>query len=360
MWSDVTADVHQALERVGRSGYYILGPEVSMFEEKLAAYSGMSYAVGTGNGLDALEIGLRALGVKPGDRVLTTPLSAFASSLAIVRVGAVPVFADTDDRGLLDLDVCRSAMRAGRVAWLLPVHLYGIAMDLDALGALRDEFGVSILEDCAQAVGARWNGRPVGAVAGVGAISFYPTKNLGAMGDAGAIITDSAEVAGKAKALRNYGESSKYEHVHVGLNSRLDELHAAILKDVFLPRLPDWMEKRRAVAGSYIAGISNDRVRILETSIDRSVWHIFAVAVAPQRRTEFMKFMDASGVSVAVHYPKLISDQDAIRNECRFEVYGSLDKAAQLCASEVSLPMHPYLTSEEVAHIIETVNQWRG
>src|SRR6266581_6477192 len=200
-WKAVGTDVLAAVDRVGASGWYILGREVERFESALASVWGLPHAIGVGNGLDAIEIGLRCLGIRQGDRVLTTPLSAFATTLAVMRCGGVPVFVDTDASGLLDLDRCRDLLlRDRQIRFLVPVHLYGHCADLERLEALRDEFRLGIVEDCAQAIGARFKGRGVGTVGQVAAVSFYPTKNLGALGDGGAVLTADEAIARRARA----------------------------------------------------------------------------------------------------------------------------------------------------------------
>ncbi len=296
-WELVRNDALSALEKVGGSGWYVLGREVEAFEAELAAYFGVSAAVGVGNGLDALEIALRCLGVGAGDRVLTTPLSAFATSLAIVRAGAVPVFCDVDECGLIDLEQCRSVLReVGGLKGFLPVHLYGQALDLDGLASLQSEFELSMVEDCAQSIGATWRGRPAGATAAVSATSFYPTKNLGALGDGGAVLATTPPLAEQARMLRNYGQSSVYSHDRVGLNSRLDELHAAVLRMALLPRLDELTARRRAVAGRYLAEIRHPLLQLPRTAeFSQSVWHLFVLRVAPGRRRAFMRYLDERG-----------------------------------------------------------------
>jgi dTDP-3-amino-3,4,6-trideoxy-alpha-D-glucose transaminase len=205
MWQATRENVMAAVEEVGSSGWYILGKHVREFESALAAAWGVRYAVGTASGLDAIEIGLRALGCGPGEKVLTTPLSAFATTLAIVKTGATPVFADTDRFGLIDLDVCEVLLKKRTdIRYCVPVHLYGHPIDSGRLGRLRDQFGLAVIEDCAQSIGAA-----SGTVGQASATSFYPTKNLGAIGDGGALLTSDPELRDKACALRDYGQTAK-------------------------------------------------------------------------------------------------------------------------------------------------------
>jgi dTDP-3-amino-3,4,6-trideoxy-alpha-D-glucose transaminase len=359
-WEDVREDAVTAFERAGASGWYILGEEVRGFEAALASRWGLAHAVGVASGLDALEISLRILGCGPGDRVLTTPLSAFASTMAIVKLGAVPVFADTDERGNIDLDRCRNLLqRRSDLRYFLPVHLYGHPLDLDALARLRDEFDLRMVEDCAQALGARWCGKAVGSVGQLAATSFYPTKNLGAMGDGGAILTNQADFDAHARRLRFYGETARYQHGEIGYNSRLDEVQAAILRCAFLPRLERWLHRRRAIAEAYIEGIHHAGVRVTRSPRGAdSAWHLFPVFVAPEHRGAFQEHLKQAGVVTGIHYPAVIPQQPAMKDrpyECADD--GAI--ARHLCASEVSLPIHPYLTDSEIGHVISAVNGWR-
>ncbi|HEX8689781.1 MAG TPA: aminotransferase class I/II-fold pyridoxal phosphate-dependent enzyme, partial [Solirubrobacterales bacterium] len=227
-WEDVGEEALEAVDRVGRSGWLVLGEEVRGFEEELAAWWGIPHAVGVASGLDALEIGLRAAGVPAGARVLTTPLTAFATSLAVVRAGAEPVWCDVEDSGGIDLDRVEAALRKDdSIRALLPVHLYGHPVDPAALERIAAEHGVLVVEDCAQSAGASRAGRATGTAGIAAATSLYPTKNLGAMGDGGVLLTADPELAERARALRDYGQRRRYEHVELGLNSRLDELQAA-------------------------------------------------------------------------------------------------------------------------------------
>ena len=222
-------DMAVAVERVLASGWYILGKEVESFERQWAQACGVAHGVGMGNGLDAIEVALRALDIGPGDEVITTPMTAFATVLAVLRAGATPVLADIDPQtALLAPESVRRVLSARTRAVLL-VHLYGQLRGMEEWGRLCGERGIALIEDCAQAHFARWRGRSAGAFGRAGAYSFYPTKNLGALGDAGMLVTNDPALAARAACLRNYGQSERYHHPELGLNSRLDELHAAIL-----------------------------------------------------------------------------------------------------------------------------------
>jgi dTDP-3-amino-3,4,6-trideoxy-alpha-D-glucose transaminase len=360
-WTDVGSDVLDAVRRVGESGWYILGREVQDFEQALTVSCGLRHAVGVASGLDAIELALKALGCKTGDRVLTTPVSAFATTLAIVKLGAVPVFADVDAYGLIDLTACREALRRRpEIRFFVPVHLYGHALDLRAVSALAEEFDCGVVEDCAQAIGARSEGCPVGTVGALAAISFYPTKNLGALGDGGAVLTGSADHAAAARSLRDYGQSTKYRHTVIGYNSRLDELQAALMSSAHLPRLSAWTERRRQIAGQYVAGIDNPLIRIPGAPEgSESSWHLFPVIVAAERKADFIGHMKLSGVLCGEHYPIAIPDQPAMQTvPC--EMADSCERARQWCSSQVSLPIHPYLSDDEVDRVMEAANAWNG
>jgi dTDP-3-amino-3,4,6-trideoxy-alpha-D-glucose transaminase len=359
-WQAIRSSVLEAVDRVGQSGQLILGKEVETFEKCLAGHLGIKHAIGVGNGLEALEICLRALGIGPDDKVITTPLSAFATTLAVMRIGAMPVFVDVDDLGQINLEQCRQLLRRDlSIRCLLPVHLYGFGVSLRKLAEIRDEFGLIVIEDCAQSIGCRVEGMNPGTVGRAAATSFYPTKNLGAMGDAGAVLTNDDEVAHRARAMRNYGQSSRYVHDQFGLNSRLDELQAAILHQAFLPRLPEWIARRQRIAAQYLEGITNPAIELLRPPPHVSAgWHLFPVLVDQNKREQFCDHLRNQGIVTGIHYPRLIPDQQALREYRRYETPVPLENARRFAASEVSLPIHPFLPDAEVQSIIKACNQW--
>ena len=359
-WQDTSEHVLEAVREVGESGWYVLGKQVAAFEVALGAQLDAAHVIGCASGLDAIELALRALGLRPGQKVLTTPTSAFATTLAVVRAGGVPVFVDVDESGLLDLERAAQCLAADpSIRFVLPVHLYGHALELARLEQLAQRFEVVIVEDCAQAIGARSAGRPVGSVGRAAALSFYPTKNLGALGDAGALLTPVSEVAAHARRLRDYGQSTRFVHETIGLNSRLDELHAAILLRAFLPKLPGWTARRRMLAQRYTSALEGHRyVRPLPVPAgSESVWHLYPVTVAPAQRAALQAHLQACGVPSGVHYPKTIPSQPALR-EVPFEVHGALARAEALAQSELSLPIHPYLSDDEAVRVIEPVRSF--
>jgi dTDP-4-amino-4,6-dideoxygalactose transaminase len=355
-WAEIGPAAIGAVERVGASAWYILGKEVDAFEGKLAKFWGVLHAVGVANGMDAIEIALRALDLQPGQKVLTTPFSAFATTLAILRAGGVPVFADVDDNGNIDLEQCREVFSRERsIRFFVPVHLYGNPLDLEKLAGLRRDFDLVIVEDCAQAIGAKHSGRTVGTVGQAAATSFYPTKNLGALGDGGALLTNDPRIASRAKALRNYGQSALYLHDELGLNSRLDELHAAVLSDALLPNVQHWTEARRQTAARYLREIRHHRT--IEASPSAApVWHLFPIFVDPAKRDNARERLRESGVASGVHYPRVIPEQAAMRLSPSYEVVLEPTNARRLAASELSLPIHPFLREDEVQAVIKCCN----
>jgi dTDP-4-amino-4,6-dideoxygalactose transaminase len=351
-WAEVRIDVLAAVERVGGSGWLILGEEVAAFEADLAAWWGAPFAVGVASGLDAIEIALRCAGIEPGDRVLTTPLTAFATTLAIMRLGAEPVWCDVRPSGGLDLEQALVAVRDDpTIRGAVPVHLYGHPLDPSGLSALRDA-GIAVVEDCAQSAGARRDGQPTGAVGVAAATSLYPTKNLGAMGDGGVILTSDAELADRARRMRDYGQARRYEHVEVGLNSRLDELQAALLRSAMLPRLTHWVSRRREIADRYLRGLRATGLRPIVPEAGQSANHLFPVQVVDRDPAEVAQRLAQRGVGVGRHYPFLCPDQPAALGRGRS--IDSLPNARAIAAQELSLPIHPHLREEEVELVIGT------
>lgn len=360
-WADVRTDAVSAFDDLGASGWYILGHEVQQFESALAAYWRLPHAIGVASGLDAIEIALKVLGCRAGDKVLTTPLSAFATTLAIVKIGALPVFCDVDEFGLLDLELAAETLAADEsIRYFVPVHLYGHALNLPQLQGLQNRFHLAIVEDCAQSIGASFDGILAGHVGALAATSFYPTKNLGALGDGGAILARSEEHDRIARSLRDYGQVNKYQHELIGYNSRLDELQAAILRRVGLARLDDWTARRKHISSEYMAGIRNESVRVPGApSQSESCWHLFPVLVDPNLRDDFLAHLSRNGIGAGIHYPATIPDQKAM-TKAEFKISaGGLERARSFCRSEVSLPVHPYLTDDEVSTVINVINRWR-
>lgn len=345
----------KAAERVIRSGWYILGNEVKAFEAAWAERSGAGHCIGVGNGMDAIEIGLRALGIGPGDEVITTPMTAFATVLAVMRAGAVPVLADIDPAsGLLSPESVERCIN-GKTKAVLLVHLYGQIRDMDRWTALCRGAGIALLEDCAQSHLAAWKGRTAGRFGDFGAYSFYPTKNLGTLGDGGAILTDRKDLAEYCAKLRNYGQSQRYHHPHVGLNSRLDEMHAAILS-ARLPWLDGFTGRRRAVARAYRAGIKSGKVRQLAAPVEEAnhVYHLYVLLC--DRRAELLDHLKTKGVEGQIHYPVPVHQQEPCRTLAH-DPQG-LIRAETHARACVSIPIHPQLSDKDVDQVIEAVNSF--
>jgi dTDP-3-amino-3,4,6-trideoxy-alpha-D-glucose transaminase len=351
-WQEIRDDALAAVDRVGQSGWLILGEEVHAFEQELADWWGVSHAVGVASGLDALEIALRCAGVPAGARVITTPLTAFATTLAIIRAGAEPVWCDVDESGGLDLDQVDAAIRRDRsIQAVMPVHLYGHPLDLVGLQRLASEHDVLVIEDCAQSAGAERDGRPTGTAGQAAGTSLYPTKNLGAMGDGGVLLTHDAALAERARRLRDYGQGARYEHVELGLNSRLDELHAAILRSALLPRLDGWMARRSQIASRYVEALDGSRLRPIVATGGQSAHHLFPVEVIDREPEAVAEQLRRLGVAAGRHYPFVCPDQPAVRGMGM--TIGSLPVARRLAKHELSLPIHPHLGDGEVELVIE-------
>ena len=353
----------RAVDRVGESGWLVLGQEVQTFEEDLAGWWERDHVVGVASGLDALEIALRCLGIGPGDRVLTTPLTAFATTLAIVRAGAEPVWCDVDLSGGLDLSEAEAALEEDQsIRAVLPVHLYGHPLDPVALRRLSERHHVALIEDCAQSAGAQRDGKPTGVEGSVAATSFYPTKNLGALGDGGALLTSNPELAERARMFRNYGQGERYEHHELGLNSRLDELHAAVLRSALLPRLDRYVARRREIAARYEEALVVSCLRPIVPSDGSSSCHLFPVEISEGDPSLTAAGLKEAGIQVGRHYPVVCPDQQAVRDIG--VTRGDLPVARRLASSnarrkntwaerQLSLPIHPYLEDEEVEAVIE-------
>ncbi len=336
------ASVNEAIARVVQRGWFILGPELDAFEREFAAASGAAHAVGVGTGTDALAIALRALGIGPGDEVITSPLSAAYSGLAIMMAGARPVFADID-RERLTLDPrAASAAVTSRTAAIMPVHLYGQAADMTALAGVAARHNLAIVEDCCQAHLATCGGRPVGTLGAAGAFSFYPTKNLGALGDAGAIVTSDPAVATRAARLRNGGQTEKYKHEAFGVNSRLDEMQAAVLR-ARLAFLPAWTTTRRGLAAAYRAALRGVTTVAVPPECDPGhVYHLFPVL--SRARESMQTHLSAAGIETLIHYPISLPQQPAFASEQPADC----PNAAEACARVFSLPLHPGLPASAI------------
>lgn len=349
-----TADIKAAIDRVIASGWFVLGPEVEAFESEFAAASGVAHAVGVGTGTDAIMLILRGLDIGPGDEVITPPLSAAYSALAVMMAGARPVFADIDpERLTIDPGAVEAAITP-RTRAIMPVHLYGQPADMKPLEALAAKHHLAIVEDAAQSHLATADGRAVGTIGIAAATSFYPTKNLGALGDGGAVLTGDAQLAARLKRLRNGGQTSRYHHAEAGVNTRLDEMQAAILR-ARLRYLPGWTAKRRSIAARYRRAFGEGAKVIVPREFDPGhVYHLFPVL--SDARDRFQAHMSAGGVETLIHYPVPIPRQPALASTSP----AMCPVADRVCSQVVSLPMYPGLSDAAVAAVIEGVSTFNG
>ncbi|HTM04250.1 MAG TPA: DegT/DnrJ/EryC1/StrS family aminotransferase [Vicinamibacterales bacterium] len=346
---DATA-VRDAMQRVVTRGWFILGPEVDAFESEFAHACGTAHAAGVGNGTDAIALLLRGLGIGTGDEVIVPAITAAYTALAVVAAGAVPVIADVDDRTLtLDPAACRAAITS-RTKAIVPVHLYGQAAPLADLKELASRHALAIVEDCCQAHLATADGIPVGTTTQGGAFSFYPTKNLGAIGDGGAAIMNDAALARRIRQLRNGGQTDRYHHQVVGVNSRLDEVQAAVLR-ARLPLLPLWTARRRELAAVYRARLTHSVTTIAQRDPGH-VYHLFPVRTA--NRDALQAHLKAHGIETLIHYPVPLNAQPA------FAAWASPEcpVAARAARELLSLPLHSRLSPADVERVADCVNAW--
>jgi dTDP-3-amino-3,4,6-trideoxy-alpha-D-glucose transaminase len=350
--AEIREELDAAYRRVMDRNWFILGPEVEAFEEAFAKACGTRFAVGCASGTDAIALALRALGVGAGDEVIMPALTAAPTAGGIVAAGATPVFADVDPRTRTMDPASVEVVITPRTRALLPVHLYGRPADMEGLGKIARRHNLVIVEDAAQAHGARWRGRPAGSLAAAAAFSFYPTKNLGALGDAGAVTTDGPRVAERLRRLRNHGQSSRYRHEEHSVNSRLDELQAALL-GAKLPHLERWNDERRAQASRYLDLLAESRLRLppADDSEFESCWHLFVVE--SDEREAVRERLKAAGVGTDIHYPAPVHLQPAYTSHGRGP--GSLAVSERLTQTIISLPLFPGLTPEEQERVARAI-----
>jgi len=344
-------ELNSAIQKVLRSGQFIMGPEVHSFEAEAAEYLKVKHAVGMSSGTDALVIGLRAVGVGPGDEVITTPFTFFATAEAISQVGAVPVFVDIDP-GTYNIDPALVEERiTSRTKAIVPVHLYGQAADMGAIVAVAEKYGLKVVEDVAQAFGGECQGSKLGTIGDVGAFSFFPSKNLGAYGDGGLITTNNDKVAETAHMLRVHGAKRKYHNEMIGYNSRLDELQAAILR-VKLPRIDEWNEGRREAARRYNDMLNGvvDVVTPYEAPYARHVYHQYTVRILGGKRDTVRSKLAEEGISTYIYYPVPMY---------RLPVYSELSyrlpRTEEATDEVMSVPIWPQIQADLQVHILETL-----
>jgi dTDP-3-amino-3,4,6-trideoxy-alpha-D-glucose transaminase len=353
--AELGEELDAVVRRTLHSDRVLLGPMLEAFEQAWADAVGAAFAVGVGSGLDALSLGLRALDVGPGDEVIVPSHTFVATWLAVIHVGATPVPVDVDaGTGEWDAGAVAAAI-SGRTRVLMPVHLYGHPVDLDPLLALARRHGLAVLDDAAQAHGARYRGRPVGGLAHLTAWSFYPGKNLGALGDGGAVTTSDRGLAQRLRSLRNYGSTEKYIHDEVGFNSRLDEIQAAMLA-VKLPRLAEFNARRARLARRYSQALAGSALVLPATAAWASpVWHLYVVRTP--ERDALRAHLSVRGVETGIHYPVPPHRQPAFAGTPLASAH--LPAAEQLAGEVLSLPMGPHLSEAEQDIVISAIEEFR-
>jgi dTDP-4-amino-4,6-dideoxygalactose transaminase len=350
-YGELREEILAALDAVCRKAAFILGEEVEAFEREFADFTGAKHCIALANGTAALHLGLLALGVQAGDEVITSPNSFIATAEAISYCGAQPVFVDIDPATAnLDPKLIERAITP-RTRAILPVHLYGRPADMDAILEVAARHGLRVLEDAAQAHGARYRGRRCGSIGHAAAFSYYPTKNLGAYGEAGALTTNDDQIAKFARAARTHGQTARYEHEFIGYNYRMDGIQGAVLR-VKLRRLYNWTVRRREIAAQYRRAFAGTRLEMpVDDSRDECVYHQFVIYV--NNRSAVASELAARGVDTAVHYPKPLHLQPAYSS--LGYPPGSFPHAERACERVLSIPVHSYLTNEQVAEVIDAV-----
>lgn len=346
-------NIDLAIKKSLKSGWYILGKEVLNFEKNFAKYIGVNYAIGVANGLEALQISLLALGIGKDDEVITVSNTAVATALAITNVGAKVVFADIDSYQHIDLkDVEKKITKKTKA--IVPVHLFGQSVDMAGLMKLARGKGIKVVEDACQAHGTKFNGKRVGSIGDLGCFSFYPTKNLGAYGDGGLITTNSKKLYEKCLMLRNYGQSNRYEHLIKGINSRLDEVHAAVLNEK-LKKLDLLNGKRRRIAKLYfdnLSGVSEIELPKVREEGEHA-FHLFVIKA--EDRDKLQKFLKDEGIVSLIHYPIPIHKQKCYKQECRGV---ELPETEKISKQILSLPINPFISEKQVLFITQKVKEF--
>ena len=354
MEHELEQDLRGAFERVFASSWYIEGKEDEAFEKAFAEYCGVSYCVGVGNGLEALILALKAMEIGEGDEVIIPSNTYIATALAVTYTGARPVFVEPDIRTFNINPALIEAAITEKTRAIMPVHLYGQACDMDPIMEIAKRHGLKVLEDCAQAHGATYKGRKIGTFGEASGFSFYPGKNLGALGDAGATVTNDETLAAKIRALGNYGSDYKYHHIYKGNNSRLDELQAAFLA-AKLPHLERMNVERRRIADRYLNEIHNDKIilpYVPENAVP--VWHIFGIRC--QDRPALEKYLKDKGIGTNKHYPIPMHLQECYKDLGYHK--GDFPIAEEISETQLSIPMYYGMTEEEVKYVVDCINEF--
>lgn len=356
-YENLKLEIDQVVQEIMRKGQFILGENVSLLESEISTYCGTKYAVGVASGTDALLLSLRACGVGPGDEVITTPFTFFATTEVISNLGARPVFVDIEpDTFNIDTEKIEKVITKNTKA-ILPVHIFGQMCDMDKLTEIKERYNLSIIEDACQAIGAVYNGRRAGSIGDAGCFSFFPTKNLGAFGDGGMVVTDSEKIKDRVLMLRNHGSKKKYYHEELGYNSRLDEIQAGILR-VKLKYLDSYIKRRQEIANLYSMLLSDiPYVKVPVIKEGRS--HTFhQYVIRAENRDKLQKYLSDHGIGSTVYYPLPLHLQEAYKS-LGYKL-GDFPEAERASREVLALPMWPELTDEEVREVTEVIRSFYG
>ena len=349
-------EIDQSLFNVLESGWFVLGKQVEEFEKEFTAYCGLPYGVGVNSGTDALYLALLICGVGKEDEVITVPNTAVPTVCAIRMAGARPVFCDVQEDTLLMNPILIKRLITRKTKAIIPVHLYGQMCDMDKIMEVANEYSLKVVEDACQAHGAEWKGLKSGNFGDAACYSYYPSKNLGAFGDGGMIVTKDETFSDKIKMLRNYGQKERYYNVIEGINSRLDEIQAAVLR-AMLPHLDKWNRRRREIAGHYCSSNNNPDIKHpIEEEVAKHVFHLYVIQI--KSRENLQRYLNNHGIETIIHYPLPIYKQQAYSHLNVSNVHCPVaEKAAEQI---LSIPIYPELTDEEVKYIIDCLNSWEG
>lgn len=348
----VKREMLEKFEELYDKGWFIQGEECTLFENEFAKWNGAKYSVGVATGLDALHLALKALDIQTGDEVIIPSNTFIATALAVSYVGAKVVLVEPDET---TYNMCGKGLESAitnKTKAIIPVHLYGQAAEMDEILKVAQKYDLKVIEDCAQAHGAKYKGKKVGTFGNVGCFSFYPGKNLGALGDAGAIITDDSDIADKIRTLGNYGSREKYNHLYKGTNSRLDEIQAAFLR-IKLKHLESYNIERNKIAERYLHEIKNPKIKLPCIGKERThIWHIFAVLC--DTRNDLKEYLHKRGIDTVCHYPISIAEQESYAED-------KLPRqpiALKIAKEELSIPMYVGMTDEEIQLVIDALNEY--
>jgi UDP-2-acetamido-2-deoxy-ribo-hexuluronate aminotransferase len=352
-YDEIKSLVEPKVLEVLASGYFIGGPELKAFEERTAAYTNVKHSIGCANGTDALQISMMALGIVPGDEIITTPFTFIATAETIRILGAKSVFVDIDPETYnIDPSKIEAAITPKTKA-IIPVHLYGQAADMDRINAIAKKHNLAVIEDNCQGFGAKYKGKMLGSLSDISTVSFYPAKNLGAAGDGGLMLTDNDELASKVRMIANHGQNERYKHFVLGVNSRLDAIQAAIL-NIKLDFLDNWNKKRRIAAQRYKANLKETAIIPFEHPDNYHIYHQFSIQVSG--RDDLQKYLNQNKIPSAIHYPIPLHLQHAFMDMGLMR--GSFPISEKVADGIISLPMHPHLTNEEIDYISDTIKKF--